>query len=86
MLCVRFQATTPAGCGVDWFGLPGANAAPAVAILSLLAMVLCRMLTFRASFTEIAPPAIPVTLSTIMLFTTLTVYQRLGVLRAVFTS
>ncbi len=62
------RVTIPApGCGVDSLGLPGAKASPAVARLSLLAIVLWTMFTLTASCIEMPPPARPATLLTIML-------------------
>ena len=71
----------PAGCAVDWVGLPGAKASPAVAVLSLWAMVLYIMLLLTVSCREMPPPARAATLLTIMLLKMLIVSElvRLGV-------
>src|SRR5512134_3610044 len=70
--------TMPAGCGFDWFGLPGVNASPAVPVESLFVMVFSTMLILAVSCIEMAPPASAATLLTMMLLSTSTLYQLLG--------
>src|SRR5512145_329389 len=71
--------TMPAGCGADWLGLPGGKAAPAVAVLSLLATVLLAMVAFAVSCSEMPPPAIAAMLFTILLLVSVSWYQDAGV-------
>ncbi|MBI5830182.1 MAG: hypothetical protein HZB20_11745 [Chloroflexi bacterium] len=56
-------------------GFPGVKAAPAVAVLSLWAMVLLIITTFAASCKAIPPPANPATLFTIELLNIQISYQ-----------
>src|SRR5512145_1911181 len=71
--------TMPAGCGVDWLGLPGKKALPAVPVLSLLATVLPVMLALTVSCNAMPPPAAPAMLLTTLLLVSVNWYQDAGV-------